>query len=240
MRIIGVSGRRGRSRTTEPGAREVLAEVAPVVLALLPLGWALGVTTTATTIPPLAGWAGGPLLLSGAAHFALLSVYAGGAGMLAAMATALAISSRGLIYSAALAGPLADQPAWFRAVAPYFLVDQMYVLTDEWCRRGVAPRALRRAFLTAGAAIWFTWIAAISSGMLVGPVVPTTWRIELVLGALLAGMLRGALVDRATVTAAGAGAGIALAAAALPAGLGIVIGTLAGILTAGWSEGGFR
>ena len=224
----------------DPGTAAVVAEVAPVLLALLPLGWALGVTTAATPIGPLAGWAGGPLLLSGAAHFALLSVYAGGAGMLAAMATALAISSRGLIYSAALSGPLAGQPAWFRALAPYFLVNQMFVLTDEWCRRGVTPRGLRRAFLTAGAALWVTWIAAISAGMLVGPVVPATWRMELVLGALLAGMLRGALVDRAAVVAAGAGGAIALAAATLPAGLGIVIGTLGGVLAAGWSAGGFR
>lgn len=229
-----------QTRHPDPGTAAVIAEVAPVLLALLPLGWALGVTTAATPIGPLAGWAGGPLLLSGAAHFALLSVYAGGAGMLAAMATALAISSRGLIYSAALSGPLANQPAWFRALAPYFLVDQMYVLTDEWCRRGVAPRALRRAFLTAGSALWLTWIAAISAGMLVGPIVPAGWRMELVLGALLAGMLRGALVDRAATAAAGAGAAIALAATALPAGLGIVLGTVAGVVAAGWCEGGLR
>ncbi len=240
MRITHRSARRDRSSRGEPGARQVLGEMAPVLLALLPLGWALGVATAAAPIGRLAGWAGGPLLLSGAAHFALLSVYASGAGVLAAIATALAISSRGLIYSAALSGPLASQPTWFRAVAPYFLVDQMFVVTDGWYRRGVGPRALRRAFLTAGAALWVTWIAAISAGMLVGPVVPSTWRVELVLGALLAGMLRGALVDRVAVAAAGAGAAIAMAATGLPAGLGIVLGTLGGVLAAGWSEGGSR
>jgi predicted branched-subunit amino acid permease len=219
-----------------PGTRRVLGEMAPILVALVPLGWALGVTTAASPLAGPAGWAGGPLLLSGAAHFALLSVYASGAGALVALATALAISARGLIYSAALAEPLRPQPAWFRAVAPYFLVDQMFVVADGWFRAGVGPRELRRAYLTAGAALWLTWIAAITAGMLVGPVVPSEWRVELVLGALLVGMLKSALVDRAAVSASGVAAVVTAVATPLPARLGIVAGAVAGILVAGWSE----
>jgi predicted branched-subunit amino acid permease len=240
MRIAEHPARVDRSSATELGARKALGQVAPVLVALLPLGWALGVATAAAPIGGLAGWAGGPLLVSGAAHFALLSVYASGAGAAAAIATALAISSRGLIYSAALSEPFASQPRWFRAVAPYLLVDQVFVLADAWYREGVEAQALRRAYLIAGSALWVTWVAAISAGMLIGPVIPSSWRVDLVLGALLVAMLKTALTDRAAAVAAGTAAAIATASTALPDGLGIVFGAVGGAVAAGWSEGSSR
>lgn len=219
-----------------PGTRRVLGETAPVLVALVPLGWALGVTTAASPLGGAVGWSGGPLLVSGAAHFALLSAYAGGAGALVALVTALAISLRGLIYSAALAERLRTQPAWFRALAPYVLVDQMFVLTDGWLRAGLGPRDLRRAYLTAGAALWLTWILAITAGMLAGPLLPAGWRVELVLGALLVGMLRGAVSDRTAVAAAAVAAALAVAAAPLPARSGVLVGAVAGMLVGAWAE----
>ena len=76
--------------------------------------------------------------------------------------------------------------------------------------------------------------------MLVGPVVPPAWRVQLLLGALLAGMLQRALVDARTVVAASAGAGLSMATGMLPAGLGILLGALGGVLVAGWWPGGAR
>lgn len=219
-----------------PGTRRVLGEMAPVLVALVPLGWALGVTTAASPLGGATGWAGGPLPVSGAAHFALLSAYAGGAGALVALVTALAISLRGLIYSAALAERLRTQPAWFRALAPYVLVDQMFVVTDGWLRAGLGPRDLRRAYLTAGAALWLTWVAAITAGMVAGPLVPAGWRVELVLGALLVGMLEGALTDRTAVAASGAAAVVAVLATPLPARGGILVGAATGMMVAAWIE----
>lgn len=212
-------------------APSALVDVLPVLVALVPLGWALGVATAASPLGGGAtGWAGGPLLVSGAAHFAFLSEYAG-AGAVAAVATALAISTRALVFGAALAPRLRDQPRWFRAVVAYLLVDQMFVLADGWIRRGARGGVLRRAFLTAGAALWVTWIAAITGGMLAGPVVPGAWRVELVLPALLAGMLVPAVSGRGA-RAAGVAALVAMLAGPLPAGLGVVVPTLAGVAAA--------
>ncbi len=222
--------------TTATATRRTLAEIGPVLLSLLPLGWALGVATVATPLAPAAGWAAGPLLVSGAAHFALLSAYAGGAGALAAGATALAISARGLLFSAALSARLGHEPLWFRALAPYVLVDQMFVPTDAWLRRGERGRALRRAYLVAGGALWLTWVGAITAGMCLGPVVPTAWRVELVLGALLAAMLVRSLTGRSARVSAAVAAVAAVAAAALPAGLGVLAATAAGAAAAALSE----
>jgi predicted branched-subunit amino acid permease len=213
-------------------ARRALREIAPVLVAVLPLGWALGVATAASPLGGVVGWSGGPLLLSGAAHFALLSAYASGAGAVLAVVGALTIASRAVLYSAALADALAEQPRWFRLVAPYFLIDQMFVLTDGWIADGARGAELRRRYLIAGGALWITWVVAIGTGMVAGPLVPDGWRVELVLVALLVALARRALAGRAAVVALVTAAAVAVPGSLLPAGLGTIVATVAGIVAA--------
>ena len=78
--------------------RAGLTDAKPVALALAPIGLALGAAVSTSPLAGVSGWIAGPLLLSGAAHFAMISTMVEGRGAAAALFTALVLSSRMLLY----------------------------------------------------------------------------------------------------------------------------------------------
>ena len=65
----------------------------------------------------------------GASQLALVTV-AGSASLWALCVAVLVINSRHIMYSAALASAFREQPRWFRWLAPWFLVDQIFALAS--------------------------------------------------------------------------------------------------------------
>jgi len=225
-----------RRPLADPAVRRGAGHALPLCLALAPIGFLLGVTIAESSIDGVVGWAGGPLLAAGAGHFALLSLLDQGTGVVAAVATAVAIQARTVLYSAALAARFADQPRWFRWAGPYFLVDQLFVMVDEEHARDDDPTHVRRYYLTIGGLMAATWATVIAAGMVAGPVIPPSWRVELMVVVLVVAMLRPALTTRAARLAAGTAAAVAVAASVLPLGAGLLVGALAGMAAGGRAE----
>ena len=184
------------------GLRSGFEDSKPVLLALAPVAFALGAAVTDSAFTGLSGWLAGPLLLSGAAQFAMISVLADGAGAITALIAALVLSSRLLLFSAALSPRFRDQPLWFRAIGPHFLVDQTYILVDEHVPVDEEPQRFRRYWFGCTLPMVAVWVAMISVGMALGPVVPAGWRLELAGAVLITTMLRPALADRSGLIAA--------------------------------------
>ena len=180
----------------------------------------------------ITGWSGGPLLVSGAAHFAVLSLLDAGASGIAAIATAAAISSRLFVYSAALSLHFRHQPRWFRWAASYLLVDQVFAMADERLARDDDPTRFRHWYLAIAAMLWVMWATAIAAGMVVGPVVPAGWRIELAAILLIVAILRPALTSRTGIVAAAVAGSVALLGAAMPHRTGLLVGALVGMAAA--------
>ena len=169
------------------------------------------------------------MVAGGSAHLAAAGSIAAGAGLAATVTTALLVNARGLLYSAALAPDLRHQPTWFRWVAAYGLVDQMYALVS-----GVTSRSAEyvRSFYVAAMTLLFgTYMAGVGTGLVLGPVIPAWVPLSLSIPIMFTAMLAPTVEARPAMVAAVAGAGVTMLGAQLPSGMGLVAGIVAGALS---------
>jgi predicted branched-subunit amino acid permease len=218
-----------RIRSDVRGARaDALRDVLVLAPGLLPFGIALGIVIGSSPMGDGAGVLGAPLVYGGSAQLTATTLFQQGAGLLAVVGSALTVNARLLLYSAALAPRFNTQPVWFRVVGSHFLIDQTYV--SALARPGHDRRNFRTYWLALGLGITVVWTAAVGTGVLVGPRLPSLPHIALAGSALFVGMLMPRIRDRPSLAAAiTAGTVAPLAAQAAPAA-GIVAGTAAGMV----------
>lgn len=197
--------------------------MAPLVVAYVPFALVIG-STAATIDDPRAGWAGSWLIYSGSAHLAALHGIAEEAPLLA-IATALLVNARLLVYGASMAPRWRDQPRWFRLVAPTMLVDPTWALADG--RAAHDARGDRRFFLAAGIVLGTVWSTAIAAGAVLGDRLPEVG-LELAAPLCLIALVGPRLRDRSHRHAATVAALAALATHGLPAGTAIAVAIAAG------------
>lgn len=217
-----------------PAWRLGLADAVPLIVALAPIGCVAGAVGAAVS-GRAAGWAAGPLLVSGTAHFAMLSLAA--TAPVSAVAVGVVVSLRCLIYSAALAPDFAEQPRWFRVLGAYLLFDQVFALVEM--RREVLadPDRYRRYYLAMALPTYGSWLSAMAVGAVAGTLFPEAVRLELAVVALVVAMLRPALTTpTARVVAATAGA-TTVVAAVLPHGTALVVGAAVGMFAGARADG---
>lgn len=211
-------------------ARDLRAarDTLPVALSVAPFGLVIGATATQLGVPPLPDMAAAATVFAGAAHFAPLTMFAAGAGVLAALGTAVLINARLLLYAAALEPRFRDQPRWFRWFGPALLIDQTYLMVlarddlDD-------PARFRRYWLVGGGLLLATWVAVVGVGGVLGPLLPAGSPLDAAAVVVLAGMLGPRLAAVRPALIAFTALVVAVAAAPLPGGVGLVAGIVAGI-----------
>jgi predicted branched-subunit amino acid permease len=201
-----------------------------MVLATVPFGLLIGMTLGRMHLGAALGLGSAALYFGGSGHFAALTLLQDGAGPLAVLATVAVVNCRLALYAAALAPRFADQPTWFRWLAPQVLIDQTYAITTA--RPDLHGTALRRYWATAAAVFTVGWLGSNAAGLLLGPVLPAHSALEIAVPAMFVGLLVPQLVRRPAVVAAGVGGLVAAATSALPQGTGLLLGALAGLLAA--------
>lgn len=207
--------------------RRGLVDAIPLIIPAVPFGLVLGLAITQSGIGNLVGWSSAPIVYAGAAQLTLVTLLGGGAAWAAAVAAALVVNLRHAMYSAALAPLFQRQPRWFRLLAPYGLIDQMFVLS--MLRKDEDTDDFRRYYLAAGSAFVVFWCAAVALGLLVGPVVPGEWHLEFAIPVMFAGVLAIGVDERPKVVAAVVAGAVAFAGAGLPSRSGLLVGALAGL-----------
>jgi predicted branched-subunit amino acid permease len=205
------------------------AAMAPFVLAYAPFALVIGSAVGALD-DPIAGWAGSWLIYGGSAHLAALHGLAGGTVLLA-IATALLVNTRLLVYGASMAPRWRDQPRWFRVIAPAMLVDPTWALAERHAAQHASPAVQRRLFLGAGLTLGVAWSAFIALGAVIGNRLPDVG-LELAAPLCLVALVGPRLRDRQHLWAAIAGAVAMLVTAGGPAGTGIVAAIVAGCTAA--------
>jgi len=206
--------------------RDALVDVAPLVIALVPFAAIIGVQSAADgrTAGSLAGTL---LLYAGSAQVSTLSLLHQGAGLASILAAVALINARFVAYSAAMAPLFAEQPRWFRLLGPHFVIDQTFAAVTA---RGdlTGGTKFRRYWLTAGVTIGLAWVAAMTAGATLGPLVPHSPALAMMPAAVLAAFLGRALLERPAVVAVAAG--VVAALVPLPAGERVLLGTTCGAL----------
>lgn len=210
--------------TVRRGALDVL----PVFLPAIPFALVLGIAILESGLLPLLGWSSSPLIYGGASQLTLLTLLGDGAAVAAAVTAALIVNARHLMYSAAMAPTFQQQPAWFRWVGPYFLVDQVFAMC--MLRINDEPGRFRAYYLGVGVTFWLLWMIATASALFIGPVIPRHWDLAFAVPVLFTGLLVMGVDRWPKAAAALVAAAVTLLAIDLPHRSGLLLGALAGVV----------
>lgn len=218
---------RQHRRTLRQAAFRDVAAVAPGVV---PFGITLGIAANSYGTGTLATLGGGAAVYGGSAQLTTMTVLHLGSGLVAAVVAGAVANARLMLYGAALAPRFAGGPGWFRLLGPQFLLDQTYLAAHS--RPELAPAEFRRYWGWLGWTLLFVWVAAVLLGLLADPLLPPLPHLGLVGAALFVAMLVPKLTDRPSVVAALVGGAVAVVTSRIVPELGILAGTLTGVLAA--------
>lgn len=213
--------------------RQALADLVPVAIPAVPFGFVIGLAITESAMPQWVGWLTAPLVFAGAAQLAMVTL-AGSASVWAIITAVLVINTRHLMYSAALAPAFRAQPRWMRWFAPFLMVDQVFALSALQIHR--TPFDFRRYYLTVAITLWLVWNTVVPLGMLIGPVVPESWRLDYAPPIMFAGLTMFAVKRVPAGVAALVGGFVSLTTVGLRDRLGIVVGAVAGVIAGAIAE----
>jgi predicted branched-subunit amino acid permease len=192
--------------TEDPTAgRRGLADAATMLLAIAPLGVALGATAGETDLPPLLVLLTAPLMVAGAAQLVLVAELDHGASAVTAAVAAILLNARFVVYGAALATRFRSQPRWFRLIAPHYVVDQTYAMVSRAVSRDASDRWFRRYLTSAGTVLWIGWTASFGIGIVAGPLLPSGLWLDAILPLTFAAMITPQLRQATHVAAVTAG-----------------------------------
>ena len=207
--------------------------MAPLLVAYSPYALVIG-SAVARIDDRVAGWSGSWIIYGGSAHLAALKGINEGA-FATAIAVALLVNARLLVYSASIAPRWREQPVWFRLVGAAFLIDPTWALADQHASTGASPEAQRRFFLGAGITLGVWWAALIGVGAVIGNRLPHVG-LELVAPLCLMSLIGTRVRNRSNRWAAIAAASTALLTTHAPAGTGLMLAIAAGCVAAQVSQ----
>jgi 4-azaleucine resistance transporter AzlC len=213
--------------------RRGVADAIPLFLPAIPFGFVIGLAVSEGEMPVAIGWATSLFVFAGAAQLAVVGL-AGTASAWAVIVAALVINTRHVMYSAALAPTFQHQPRWMRWLGPFMLIDQVFALVMIQTHR--PPNEFRRYYLTVGLFFFVNWQWATALGLVVGPVVPESWRLGFAPPIMFLGIVLASINRRPQAAAAIVGGCVGLATAGLQDRLGILIGAIAGVAAGAFVE----
>lgn len=218
-----------RSKIDRAAVRRGIADALPLFVPAVPFALVIGLAIAESGMNPFAGWSGSWLIFGGAAQLTLISLLGSGAAVIAAITAALVVNARHLMYSAAMAPTFQQQPAWFRWLGPYVLIDQVFALAVVEETESDAD-TFRSYYLATGAVFWTLWQITTALGLAIGPAVPDDWNLEFAVPLLFIGLIVIGIDKWSKAAAALVGAGVTFLFAGLPNRSGLLVGALAGII----------
>ena len=193
-------------------------------------GLVYGLAARSAGFSPIEASAMSVIVFAGAAQFAAVGYVLGGFSWLGVVLLTAFLNARHVLYSAALAPYLGDQPRWRRAVLAHLLTDEAFALSLAHFRR--LGRADPWGYWWAAIVTTFIpWNMATIAGVLLGGQIPDPSRfgLDVIFPAAMAGLAIGLVTGRRELVAALSGAviGVAVGLAWDPAA-GILAGGLLG------------
>ena len=203
--------------------------ILPFLAGTVPFGIVTGIATRAAGLSFWESVAMTLLVFSGTAQIAALPLLVAGAPPLVVVFTALVISLRFIIYSAAAAPHFRNLSLAWRLLLGYFNTDTGFALFMR--KMADQPDFAHRHwyYLGGGNMVALSWIAATIAGIHAGAQVPAAWRLEFAATLGILALMGPFVRSRPELVAAAVGGGVALAHAALPMKLGLICGAIAGI-----------
>jgi len=206
--------------------KQAVSDAIPLFIPAFPFGFVLGLAITESPMPNAVGFLSSLVIMAGAAQLALVTLV-GTASVFAAMAAAIVINARHLMYSAALAPLFKAQPRWFRWLGPVMLIDQVFALSMQHAED--EPDYFRRYYMVTASIFFIGWQFVTILGMAFGSFVPESWQLGYAPAVMFTGLVIFGLADRPGVVAAVVGAMVCFATIGLPNRVGLLIGAMCGV-----------
>ena len=216
------------------------AVVAPMLVGVIPFGLVAGATPASHKLGAGAAVGFSTIVFAGASQLAAMEVLIKGGSAAVAIAAAITINMRMLLYSASLAPFLAEQPLRRRLLVAYLLTDQAYAVSiTRWAAEPDAQTSGRVAYyLGAGLLLWIVWQFSTIAGALAGAALPKDLPLDFAIPLVFLVLLVPAVTTRPAAVAALAGGTAAVLGAEWGAGnLSILVGAAVGIAAGALAEG---
>ena len=205
----------------------------PFLLVIVPFGLLFGVAGSEAGFNLLEVMGFSVLVIAGASQFAAVQLMVDNAPVFMVLATSLAVNLRMAMYSASLAPHIGAAPRWQKALAAYFMVDQVYALAmQEYERAPKRPLAEKIAYY-AGACtpVCPQWYVMTLVGATVGQAIPPEFALDFAVPITFLAMLAPMLRSLAHIAAAAVSVTVALVLAFLPGGVGLLVAAVAAMFT---------
>lgn len=193
--------------------RQGLAEIAPVLVAMVPIGLLFGAICTTKAWTTSEVWLMSTLVFSGGAEFAAIGIWQLPVPYVALFVSTLLVSARHILMGVSLAPKMHAFTGWRLWVAAWFMTDEAWALGERRARR--RPITIAYWFFMA-VPVHIVWVASTVTGSVVGPLLGDPARIGLDFAftalfiGLIAGFWRGRLTVWVLVASGGASAVVAM------------------------------
>lgn len=220
-----------------------------MLIGVVPFGFIAGATPVTGGLGAGVAFGFSTIVFAGASQLVAIEALVSGKGAAVAVAAAVAINLRMMLYSASLAPEFGRRSLADRMRIAYLLTDQAYAVTiTEAARvgssegddagalstehRSHADRALYRYYMGAGLTLWTSWQLATAVGALVGNSIPKDLPVDFAVPLVFLVLLVPTLnTGHAWVAAAAAGISAVVAAELGWDQVSILVGALVGIVS---------
>ncbi|MGV6874939.1 AzlC family ABC transporter permease [Pseudochelatococcus sp. B33] len=212
--------------------REGLAEIAPVLVAVLPIGFLFGAICTTKGWTSGEVWLMSTLVFSGGAEFAAIGIWKLPIPYLALFVSTVLVSARHILMGVSLAPKMHAFRGWRLWVAAWFMTDEAWALGERRARRQTVTVAY---WFCMAVPVQIVWVASTVTGSIVGPLLgdPAAIGLDFAFTALFIGLIAGFWRGRPTLwVLVASGSASALVTMLVGEPWNVLAGAAAGIATA--------
>ena len=149
--------------------RRGVITIAPLWAGAVPFGIAIGISAVAAGFSGFESFALSALVFAGAAQIAVVSLFSGGAGLLAITLTTLMVNLRHVLYGMSLDRQLDAKPRPGRAILAFLMIDETYGVATRDHMDGRGGHAF---FFGASLSVYLVYCLSTLAGVLLGSVLP--------------------------------------------------------------------
>ncbi|MDM7458623.1 MAG: AzlC family ABC transporter permease [Paracoccus sp. (in: a-proteobacteria)] len=210
----------------------------PFLIVILPFAVLFGVVALEAGLDVAQVMGFSVLVLAGASQFTAVQLLSDNASVIVVILSGLAVNLRMAMYSASLVPWLGEATPGQRAGLAYVLIDQTYALAIQHYERHPGLSLTQRLAYFGGAALALCvpWMIGSWIGATLGQAIPDSVALDFAMPITFIAMIAPMLRSPAHVAACFVAVIAALLLAGLPAGIGLMIASLLGMLTGAFVE----
>lgn len=199
--------------STAEEIRQGLADIAPVLVAMVPIGLLFGAICTTKGWAASDVWLMSTLVFSGGAEFAAIGLWKWPIPYLALFVSTALVSARHILMGISLEPKMHAFKGWRLWAAAWFMTDEAWALGERRARRQTITVAY---WFFMAVPVHLVWVASTVTGSMVGPMLgdPAAIGLDFAFTALfiglIAGFWKGATTAWVLVASGGASALVAL------------------------------